>query len=236
MLSDEGHSLRKSDTDALKEFITRTKDLVRRPYATDIELLPRRCVIWSTTNDATFLRNEEGNRRYLILHVEKPINLEALTDQHVGQLWAEAVHLYRAGEPLYLNREEAKLAAVRREAHVEDDIVRGYVEQHLERKYPADWDDRTPESRQDWIQTGREFEAGTLTLDRVCVAQVYVEELGGKRSDIRSTAAREVRRVLTSLPGWTELSGLHRHPQYGPQRVFERVSREGKHPELESLL
>src|SRR5690606_33621462 len=102
VLADEGFSLRKADAEVQKEFLTRTVDVFRMPYEREASAHPRHCVIWGTTNDEVFLRQQEGNRRYLIVHCERRVDFEALTDEYIDQLWAEAVHLYRNGERLYL--------------------------------------------------------------------------------------------------------------------------------------
>src|SRR5690606_12114787 len=61
----------------------------------------RHCVIVGTSNDKGILTDSTGNRRYWIVPVGAVVNLDALREQR-EQLWAEAVHRYRAGEQWWL--------------------------------------------------------------------------------------------------------------------------------------
>lgn len=223
MISDEGHSLRKGDADTLKEFLTRTSDLVRMPYDRETMEHKRHCVIWSTTNDETFLRRQEGNRRFLIVHCEDKVDFAAMTDDYVDQLWAEAVYAYRAGEPLFLAPGESVVAAEERERYVEEDALGGLIQAYLDTPVPEDWPFQSIEARLQWIDDRAQgFEAeGTVLQDRVCTTQLWVEALGRPKGLHRRTELLEIAEALKRL-GWVPLSGRHRHAPYGPQVVFER--------------
>ena len=73
-VADEGFAMKKADAEALKQFVTLTHDVIRLPYAREHVKLPRRQVIWGTTNDAVFLRAQEGNRRFLIVEVAEKLD------------------------------------------------------------------------------------------------------------------------------------------------------------------
>lgn len=232
MTSDEGHSLRKADFDAQKEFLTRTADIFRMPYEREAQVHKRHCVIWGTTNDEVFLRREEGNRRFLIVHCERALDFDALTDDYVDQVWAEALTLYRAGERLWLTDDESDRAAEARETFIEEDALAGQIEEYLNRLVPERWDSMSPESRQLWLANEADgFSVGTEPINRVCSAQVWVEALGRRFGDHRRMDLLDINTALKSIPGWKVLPGRHRVPGYGPQQVFVRVS-----DELDELL
>jgi len=230
MVADEGHSLRKADADATKEFLTRTEDVFRMPYDREALAHKRHSVIWSTTNDEVFLRRQEGNRRFLIVRCEDKVDFSLLTDEYVDQLWAEAVHLYRAGELLYLSSEESAAAAAEREHFTEEDALGGVLQEYLDTLVPEDWDKRGPAARAEWLynrSSGLAAE-GTVEQTHTCSAQLWVEALGKRFGDHKRTDLLEINAALKRLPGWAPLRGRRRVPGYGPQLVFVRTTVDGE--------
>lgn len=223
MTSDEGHSLRKADSDAMKEFLTRTADVFRMPYDRETLVHPRHCVIWSTTNDETFLRRQEGNRRFLIVHCEEQVDFDAYSDEYVDQLWAEAVYLYRAGEKLYLVDETAEIAAQERERFIEEDSLAGIIQEFLDMKVPADWWERSPVSRIQWMRDrAHGFEPeGDMQVDRTCSRQIWREALN-QIGEPRRVDLLDITESLKRIPGWRVVPGRQRIPGYGPQLTFIR--------------
>lgn len=232
MTSDEGYSLRKSDADATKEFLTRTEDAFRMPYDREVSVHPRHCVIWGTTNDEVFLRRQGGNRRFLIVHCEGKVDFSMVTDDYIDQLWAEAVSLYLNGEPLYLDSDQSAVASVERERFVEEDALAGLIQEYLDLPVPDDWDNKSPESRTEWARNFREGFAprGDGQINKICSTQIWVEALGRPLGDRRRADLLEITTALKSLPGWRILPSRHRIPFYGPQTVFVRASSEDEDP------
>jgi predicted P-loop ATPase len=224
VVADESHSLRKADHDAQKEFLTRTSDVFRMPYDRETLAHPRHCVIWSTTNDETFLRRQEGNRRFLTVHCSTAVDFDALTDAYVDQLWAEAVFLYRGGESLYLAGDESRVASAERERFIEEDALAGVVLEYLNTPVPADWWELAPTARQQWLadRAAGFVPEGTEVLDRVCSTQVWVEALGRRIGDHRRVDLLDISNVLRKLPGWYPAPGRIRLPGYGPQQAYIR--------------
>jgi len=221
--ADENHSMRKADQDAQKEFLTRTADMFRMPYDRETLIHPRHWVIWSTTNDETFLRRQQGNRRFLVVHCEDQVDFEAMTPEYIAQLWAEAVYLYRAGEKLYLTPSEAAAAAVAREPWVEEDALHGLLNDYLELEVPPDWWSRSVDSRQQWLfdyQAGFQ-QPGSVKMDRVCSMQLWVEAMGRRKGEASRAELLEITNTMKRMPGW-RAAGRGRIPGYGPQLVFVR--------------
>ena len=221
VVSDEGHSLRKADNDALKEFLTRTHDVFRMPYDRDTVVHPRQCVIWSTTNDETFLRRQEGNRRFLMVRCLERFDIDAMTPEYVDQVWAEAVHIYKSGEQLYLTDDEALLASLERDPFLEEDTNAGVIENFLNTPVPADWWERSPEVRVQWLEDSAQgFEsAGEMVVDKTCTRQLWHEALK-QRVPPRRSDLLEILQSLKAL-GWVS-SGHAHFPGYGTQAVFVR--------------
>lgn len=224
--SDESHMLKRADFEAQKEFLTRTEDVFRLPYERETQAHKRHCVIWGTTNDEVFLRNQEGNRRFLIVRATRQVDFATFTDEYVDQVWAEAVHLYHAGEQLFLTSEEENMARPEREKYMEEDALAGVIRRYLDTKVPGDWDRRSPESRRSWLaDVANGFEKpGTERIDRVCSLQLWVEALGQEVGRHRRVDLLEITAIMKNNPDWVSLPGRHRIPGYGPQQVYERRS------------
>lgn len=98
---DELDSLRKGEITRVKNFLTATFDHYREPYAKRARDFLRQNVFCGTTNEAQYLVDRTGNRRFLPVRVTH-VDLEALRYDR-DQLWAEAVARYRAGEAWHVD-------------------------------------------------------------------------------------------------------------------------------------
>lgn len=223
--ADEGFAMRKADSDDLKQFITKTHDNIRLPYDRQDTSIPRRCVIWGTTNDQVFLRSQEGNRRFLIVNVERKVDFDLYTDEYVDQIWAEAVHMYRAGALTYLTDEEEEMASEVRASATEEDSLPGLIQAYLDTLVPEDWDQMPPEARSAWLMDQEQgIVQGTHQITQVCSLEIWDVALGNRRGDHTRADILQITSALKSLPGWT---GPGTRPVrtrfYGSQRVFTRT-------------
>ena len=98
----------RSQMDAIKAFISRQVESYRPAYGREDVYEPRRCIFAGSTNKDDWQRDETGGRRFWPVRVGS-IDVDAIARDR-GQLWAEAVHLYRAGERWWLEGEEADQA------------------------------------------------------------------------------------------------------------------------------
>lgn len=109
-------SLGKSDMEMVKAIITMQVDRIRLSYARTPGNYPRRCVLAATVNpkaEGAYLTDETGNKRFWPVRCTA-INMPRLIAER-DQLWAEAVHRYRAGEHWWLEGAERD-AAIRQQA------------------------------------------------------------------------------------------------------------------------
>jgi putative DNA primase/helicase len=90
------------DTSTIKAFLSRSHDRFRVPYGRTPENVPRSVVFCGTVNHGGYLRDSTGNRRFWVVRCEDTLDTEGLRAAR-DALWAEAVHLYRGGEPWHLD-------------------------------------------------------------------------------------------------------------------------------------
>lgn len=125
---------RHDDQEALKAFITRGSDEIRAPYGKIADIVPRQCVFVGTTNEAAFLRDASGGRRFWPVNCGAEIDTEGLSANR-EQLFAEAVAAFRAGEAWHLSPEmEQQAKALQesvREEHAWEQPIRNYLESGL---------------------------------------------------------------------------------------------------------
>jgi predicted P-loop ATPase len=96
----EMDAISRGEISRYKAFISAQSDHYRPSYARHSENFPRQCVFIGTTNDDAILRDPSGNRRWWPVTCGT-INLVALIADR-DQIWAEAVHLFNAGEPWHI--------------------------------------------------------------------------------------------------------------------------------------
>lgn len=109
------------DDALIKNWITQTTDRVKLPHDKFVTDYPRQFVFAATTNKTDYLKDPTGNRRYWPVTIGGLIDLKKI-DQDREQLWAEAMHLYRAGLYIGPTPEEDKIAEVERQKRLSHDI------------------------------------------------------------------------------------------------------------------
>ncbi len=92
-------AMSRAQVSATKDFIVRCSDRYRSSYGHYVGSHPRQCVFAGSTNDATYLRDPSGARRFSPIACGV-INIELLKAD-VEQLWAEALQRWRNGERTY---------------------------------------------------------------------------------------------------------------------------------------
>lgn len=115
-------AFRRAEVTQIKSWLGRQIDRFRRPYGKIVEDFPRACVFAGTVNPLAhsgYLKDPTGGRRFWPVEANK-IDLDQLK-KDAQQLWAEAVHLYRAGETWWLSDEDEALAQEAQSKRYEED-------------------------------------------------------------------------------------------------------------------
>jgi hypothetical protein len=85
---------RTSEIAAIRDFITRTTDHYRAPYAPKAELQPRTCTFVGTSNEEPELGDQTGNRRFCLFHVVNDIDCKWIVDNRVA-IWRGIYQTYK---------------------------------------------------------------------------------------------------------------------------------------------
>ncbi len=216
----------RSESNAIKRFITSQEDRTRLAYDRRTSYLKRQCVFAGTTNKSEFLKDETGNRRFWPVEVKKEGRTKNVFEdlpKELDQIWAEAVVLWRdKKEKLYLTDEEEKLAQVEQEAHREVNEKEGLIINYLNTLLPEDWDDMDLFERRSFLQ-GADVIEGTIQRDKVCVLEIWCECYEKNRADLKKSDSLEINGILSRLDGWSnEDKSRHYFPLYGRQRAYIR--------------
>lgn len=214
----------KSETNAVKQFLSRTDDIFREPYGRRTASYPRRCVFFGTTNDTEFLRDNTGNRRFWPVDVglyPAKKNVFKEFSNEVGQIWAEAFVFWQLGEQLYLSGDAEKMSQAEQLSHKIANAKEGIISDFLSKPVPLDWDKRSLEQRRIYWQDGfkRDSEE-TKERERVCAAEIWCECFGKDIGFLKQSDTRELNAVIENLSGWKKIKGPQRFSIYGLQRGF----------------
>ena len=224
---------KRSESEQLKNFISKREDKYRKAYGKRQGTYPRQCVFYATTNDKEFLRDRTGARRFWPVEI-KGIDhgmLTGLTDEVVDQIWAEAVVRWRMGESLWLDDPTlyAEAEAQQELYAVQDELV-GLIEEFLDTPLPQDWYDWPVDKRRDWYTGLRdlagESERATWTLrrDRVSITEIRCEMNGERKEGVggNDASSRRIAAIMNNMKGWKRDNVSPRIPGYGRQRVYVR--------------
>ena len=218
-------ALRKSDVEAVKNFISKREDTYRGAYARRVKTHKRQCVFFGSTNDDEFLKDATGNRRFFPVAVKRTrkthIIFEPKFDAIVDQLWAEAMEGYMLGEGLTLSDEAETIAGGMREEFAERTPIQGLIEEYLDRLFPADYEDRFLAQRLDFLN-GDLGEEGTEAKNSFSLIELWTEALGRRKDEYTVVKARELSNAVKALKGWKR-DKQARQKIYGPQVIYRRV-------------
>ncbi len=224
-------SLRKSELNLVKNFLSRTDDIFRASYGRRAQKYPRRCAFFGTANDTNFLRDETGNRRFwpIDCFIHSPIKsiFNDLNDE-LDQIWAEACELAKNEfYSLVLSKEAEKIAKEEQEAHSEDNVYKGIILDYLDKKIPNTWESMDLFSRRTYLNEfetmSKQYDENDLILrDKICAAEIWEEALKMDIRYLKKSDSIEINKILSTLHKWEKLKQSSRFGKYGVQKGFKR--------------
>lgn len=222
---------KKSTSEAYKAFISKQDDSYRPAYGRKVEVYPRQCVFFASTNEPAFLKGDTGNRRFWTVECDKDVICKDVWEQLPNereQIWAEAVHRFREGERLYLPRELEKVAQQRQEEHneVAADERTGIIEAFIRKEIPENWEDMSAKQRRDYFIFG---DSGDVTVlvekahrKTITAVEVLAECFGQTIDERTRYRTKEINQILRSF-GWLRDVGRQRDNVYGQQRTYKII-------------
>ena len=225
-------SIKRSDVEQVKAHLSKQVDIYRAAYARRVLGHPRQCVFCGTTNEALFLKGDTGNRRFWVIPVVAELRKYRDRNEAIrrdrDQLWAEAVHYYKQGEPLYLSEELEAQAKQRQQDFNDDndDPIVAMLDKYLNTLLPVNWDTMDIQARRSYLRDPDPLQAeGTVKRNKVCTAEFICEQLGKDMADKDyKYLCRRVSKMIGDRPEWERVSSTkHAAKLYGTQRGFRRV-------------
>lgn len=227
-------ALRKSEVEAVKHFIAKQSDSYRAAYDRHVRTRARQCIFFGTTNNAEFLRDATGNRRFLPVDVDpakaRLSVFDDLTDEVRDQIWAEACVIEAAGEKLYLDTPELRRAAeAEQDRHFEQSPLTGDVERYLETPLPENWAELDLSDRRAYLHGGEDFGTepqGKVRREKVCALEIWCEMIGGEKKEFTISRSKEIQDIILRTGKWEKAKGnLKFGSLYGSQRGFNRIKK-----------
>lgn len=122
-----------------KGLLTKNTIKVRRSYARYAEELPKICSFIASSNEAQFLHDPTGNRRFLPFEVQK-IDINKAQQINIDQVWSQAYKLFQEGLVYWLEKEDQEeLAEYNEQFEVQSneyEVLVTYLQAPTEEKIP----------------------------------------------------------------------------------------------------
>ena len=221
----ELNGLSKSETNAVKQFLSKTDDVYREPYGRRTSVYPRRCVFFGTTNDSEFLKDRTGNRRFWPVTVGVFPTTKSVfkdLDNEVDQIWAEAKTCFQLGEQLYLTGDELEQSLIEQESHRETSAKEGIIREFIDMEVPENWNNYTIEQRQAyWGFDHKTYTGNTVKRDRICVAEIWAECFKKDISNIKRYDSVEINSILASFKDLEKFKHPMKFGSYGNQKGYK---------------
>jgi predicted P-loop ATPase len=214
-------AFKRSEIESIKQFISKQSDNYRPAYGHNTVTKPRQCALFGSTNDAEFLNDPTGNRRFWPVEV-KAVPLEQynkLTQEYINQVWAEAYEAFKNKEVWHLDEEMEKEAGAEQERFVAVDHRQGLIAEFLEELVPESWYDMTEDEKNQAVG----FKQPMVKRYRTCAAEIWEACLGGRRDQFSQAKGKEISNLMKGIEGWKSVATVNMGFPYGRTRGYVRI-------------
>jgi len=190
------------EAEAVKAYITAQEDSYRAPYKRHVETIPRRCMFIGTTNNAQFLADKTGNRRFYPVRCAEDgydmLGREEELREYIRQCWAEALAMYKQGKLLpYAKRELIDIIRQAQSSAEEDDWRIGAIRTYLD-------------------------DAKHSPTDTVSIIELWHRALNeSEESKPSRSDSIEIAKIMNEMKDWEKAEKVARTP-WGVQKVYRK--------------
>lgn len=187
-IDEEGFALERGNVGASKRFFGKVVDNVRLPYKKRSEQYPRHVFFAIITNEAVFLKDLTGNRRFFPISCDPKRRKKAaweLSIEEVLQIWAQAKVLAESGvKPFFTSEEIQKFERIvdrHRDIQPEETEV---IDLLVSGKFPPNWHRLSVAQRLDAmydLKSCEELPEDWVPLDYTCPSEIWHILLGHKK-------------------------------------------------------
>ena len=220
-------TMKKTDSDTFKAWLSATKDTVRKKYGGDPDDYPRAFTILGTTNNKEILKDRTGNRRYWLMYCDKEnikSTIWSLDSQYILQLWSEVYQWYKNKETLLISDETKLYMEKLSSGALEHNPLEEKIINVLDMYVPSNWKDIISDNAKhfeyyhhvnDYVSYGKgseKFKLETQIMD-ITTGELYFLLGDGNTfyTDLRGNAfAKEINKVMNNLPNWKKSENIKR--------------------------
>lgn len=203
-------SMKKAEVETVKNYLSTTEDRFRPAFGETLAVFLRQNITIGSTNEEEPLTDTTGNRRFwpIELHEYKSTkNVFSISEQDRTQIWAEAVYYYHNKEPLYLNFELNKIAAIVQEQHTEKESFAQLIQSYLNKPIPANWYELTPSEKYSYMQgDGSDFgenkEVQVTERHKISPVEIWLEALNGRKENFTKAKQKDIKNAMKKIKGW----------------------------------
>lgn len=224
-------AMTKTETEIVKQFLSKTHDIYREAYGKRTNKYPRRCIFFGSTNSEEFLKDVTGNRRFWPVRVGEVTPRKSIWDdmdeEEVAQIWAEAYTYYLLGEDLErLSVKAQEIAEAMQDEFRETNPKEGAIQAFLEKKIPPNWYEMQVRDQRAYLHGAFKVDDPSTLVrrEKVCIPEIWQVLLQGELKNMRRRDSIEISNVLTSIKGWKRNRSVRRYGNFGIQKGYERVS------------
>ena len=221
-------TMKKTDIDTFKAWLSETSDTYRGKYDKKARVHERHFIICGTTNDKEILTDRTGNRRYWLMYGDeenRKMNIFDIEEDYILQLWSEVYQWYKNRETLLISNETKLHMRKLTSDALEYNPLEERINIILEMLVPKNWieyfknganrfkfykyvnefvnfgtvDESIPQETQ--IQDITSYELGYLIGE----GEEFKMNLGG------SKLAKDINKVMNNLPNWEKSNKIDRN-------------------------